>query len=95
MYINKVATKVVAQGTRLNEVFLSKRLINTNEYINVLLTDGYVLTYRYNDFFDPSTLNWIRATKVTIKYAENVIDIEEVFSYLYSQRENFSNDEGC
>ena len=94
MYINKYQCRIVSKGTKLSEVFEAKHL-GINEYVNVLLEDGNSLVYRYTEYFNPSSLDWIKAIKITIKHSENTIDIEEVFSYLYPQVENFSSDEGC
>ena len=93
MYINKNPCKIVPKDTPLSQIFGNTLDINT--YIDVMLENGECLAYKSYDYFNPSSIGWVKATKITINYIENVMDIEEVFSYLYPQIENFSSDEGC
>jgi len=93
MYINKKPCKIVPKGTPLSQIF--GNVLDVNTYIDVMLENGECLAYKSDDCFNPSSIGWVKATKITIKYIKNVIDIEEVFSYLYPQIENFSSDEGC
>ena len=93
MYINKNPCKIVPKGTPLSQIF--GNVLGTNTFINVMLDSGEYLTYKSDDYFNPSSTGWMWAVKITIKYVENEIDIEEVFSYLYPQIEKFSSDEGC
>jgi len=93
MYINKNPCKIVPKDTPLSQIF--GNVLNVNTYIDVLLENGGCLTYKSYDYFNPSSICWVKAIKITIKHTENTIDIEEVFSYLYPQVENFSSDEGC
>jgi hypothetical protein len=93
MYINKNPCKVFPKGTPLPQIF--GNVLDVNTYINVLLENGKCLAYKFDDYFNPSSIDWVQVIKITINYAENIIEIEEVFSYLYPQIEKYESNEGC
>ena len=93
MHINKNPCKIVPKGTPLSQIFGNTLDINT--HINVILENGECLAYKSDDYFNPSSTGWVKATKITIKHTENVMNIEEVFSYQYPQIEKYESDEGC